>query len=113
MRPELLIALLLAAPLPALADAGNLGTLFHSAEERARLDKMRRGEPEVPAGVPGKPQVTGYVRRSDGRSTVWVDGVPLSVAGKSADVLLDPEAVRAEEDRDFKIERTDRARVKR
>lgn len=113
MRAELFLALALIAPAAAAADASNLGTLFHTVEERERLDKMRRGEPEVPGGVPGKPQVTGYVRRSDGRSTVWVDGVALSIAGKAADTLLDPRAVRGSDDGDFKIERSDRQRVKR
>lgn len=113
MRPELLLALALVTTSAVAADTASLGTLFHTAEERARLDKMRRGEPDLPASISGKPQVTGYVRRSDGRSTVWVDGVPLSVAGKAADALLKPDAVDADQSRDFKIERSDRPRVKR
>ena len=79
-----LVALLLAAmyvpPAPA-ADLA-LGTLFHTPEERARLDRMRRGEAEPESAVEsGKaPAVTGFVKRSDGRHTVWIDGIPVPVA---------------------------------
>ena len=67
----------------AAAEGGavEIGTLFHTPEERARLDRLRRGEPPESAPVPGAtrtPLVTGYVRRSDGRNTVWVDGAPIA-----------------------------------
>jgi hypothetical protein len=114
-RADLLAALLLAAgaaaaqapasappppvpasvpPAPANA-APDFGTLFHSAEERARLDKLRRGElPDPPATRRGPPSVTGFVQRSDGRNTVWIDGRPVPVAGPRAAPLFDPRAVR-------------------
>jgi hypothetical protein len=110
VRKRTLVAtmILLQAPLAAGQD---LGTLFHSPEERARLDRLRRGEPTQPAqsgGVrPGTRQsLTGFVQRSDGRATVWIDGSPLSVATPSAR-KLDPAEVRAySEDPDgVKIER--------
>jgi hypothetical protein len=64
-------------------EAPPLGTLFHTPDERARLDRLRRGDaPEPDAPVAQReartPAVTGYVRRSDGRNTVWVDGTPLT-----------------------------------
>jgi hypothetical protein len=87
-------ALCLAA---SLAGAADLGTLFTTPEERARLDRIRRGDP--PAGdatvteAPTRaPVVTGYVKRSDGRSTVWIDGSPVSVSRGGA-ALLEPRAV--------------------
>jgi hypothetical protein len=54
------------------------GTLFNSREERERLDRTRlRGgaiEDEVAATVePERPVINGFVKRSDGRNTVWVD----------------------------------------
>jgi len=71
-----------AADAPA-ASAG-LRTLFHSAPEREKLDRMRRGEPtDEAAGDPVKrapPRVTGFVKRSDGRDTVWLDGRPVTGA---------------------------------
>jgi hypothetical protein len=92
--------------------------LFHSAEERARLDRLRRGEataaiaaPAGPGGVAVKPEVTGYVRRSDGRSTVWINGVPVTVAGGRGEQLLDPGAVRSPDN--VKIERGKGTEVKR
>jgi hypothetical protein len=71
--------------LAAAARADELGTLFFSPEERARMDQQRRGELEPPpkastgegprAATPARPPVlTGYVQRSDGRDTVWIDG---------------------------------------
>ncbi len=95
----------------AAADAGaiELGTLFNSPEERARLDRLRRGEPADRGAARGGPsQVTGFVKRSDGRSTVWIDGVPMQVATPKAGALLEPESVRdygARGDAALKIER--------
>jgi hypothetical protein len=79
------------------AQAAELATLFHTPEERARLDRMRRGEPEREAPSVrggGAPAITGFVKRSDGRSTVWIDGTPMVVSPEAAR-LLDPRAVRA------------------
>jgi hypothetical protein len=80
---------------PPPSAAADLGTLFHSSEERARLDKMRRGEPpEPPATKRAPPVVTGFVQRSDGRNTVWIDGRPVPVATPRAAPLFDPRVVR-------------------
>lgn len=92
------------------AGAVELGTLFNSAEERARLDRLRRGEsPARASGArQGPSEVTGFVKRSDGRSTVWIDGVPMQVATPRAGALLEPESVRdygARVDGALKIER--------
>jgi hypothetical protein len=102
----------LALCIPALAGAAEvpLGTLFHTPEERERLDRMRRGEPESPqAATPGSaPSVTGFVKRSDGRHTVWIDGTPISVRGAQNAPVFDPRTVRAYSDREedaLKIER--------
>ena len=91
----------LAAETPAAPQA-TLGTLFHTPEERARLDRMRRGEPEQPgAAAPGgRSVVTGFVKRSDGRNTVWIDGSPVTVRGSSPPNVFDPRAVNAYRDRE-------------
>ena len=75
-----LAASILALLAPA-AHCVELGTLFNSPEERARLDRLRRGEPEAARGPvrTSVPAVTGYVKRSDGRNTVWIDGAPVNV----------------------------------
>lgn len=97
-RAALALALLAAcAPLA----AAELGTLFHTPEERARLDRARRGEPAQAAGVaqgeaPAAqvPEVTGFVRRSDGRNTVWIDGRPVATNNPKNAPLFDPRRVR-------------------
>ena len=81
------------------AHAAELGTLFTTPEERARLDRLRKGEPDTAGtGAAVEPQrepvITGYVKRSDGRNTVWIDGVPVAARGNSAKVLDEPSAVK-------------------
>jgi hypothetical protein len=102
------VALLLACA----AGAAELGTLFYSAEERSRLDRLRRGEPpaQVQAEVTAPPprrEITGFVMRSDGRGTAFVDGVPVPVDRRNAK-LLDPKAVQdgsARKPEELRIER--------
>jgi len=99
---RLLVALALLAAAGPLA-AAELGTLFHTPEERARLDRVRRGEPATASVQPGAqapappvpvPEVTGFVRRSDGRNTVWIDGNPVATNNRKNDPLFDPRRVR-------------------
>ncbi len=78
MSRLLLLALVLAAT-PAFAQ--EVGRLFFTPEQRAALDARRK------ARVPDKPSATvvaspttrvdGFVQRSGGPSTVWVNGEPL------------------------------------
>ena len=93
MRASLAILLLAAAM---GADAQQLGTLFHSPAEREALDKLRRGD------VPGKavetiplpdPVVTGFVKRSDGKSTVFIDKRPYPARDPRVQGVLDPRIV--------------------
>lgn len=60
------------ALLCASAGAQPLGTLLHSAAERAQLDAPERpATSRQDAALPAQPTVTGFVRRSDGRATVF------------------------------------------
>ena len=95
VRVDRLLAAIVLALAAGAAHAVDLGTLFNSADERARLDRLRRGEPAGTGRPRGVPEVTGFVKRSDGRSTVWIDGVPMQVATPRAGPLLDPRSVRA------------------
>lgn len=102
-----LAALAVALASPAAAGL-ELGTLFHTPEERARLDRLRRGEPESSRQPQrsGTPEVTGFVKRSDGRHTIWIDGAPVPVATPGAGALFDSQSVRAyRSDDSLKIER--------
>jgi hypothetical protein len=87
-----LLALALAAPAAAL----EFGTLFHSPKERTDLDRLRRGDPPPAAGVARdiQPEVTGFVKRSDGRNTLWIDGRAIVTTSPRAAPLLDPREVR-------------------
>jgi hypothetical protein len=107
---RILLALALCASAFASAADPALGTLFHTPEERERLERLRRGEPEnTAAPVPGAASaVTGFVKRSDGRHTVWIDGQPVTVRGTQAAPVFDTRTVRAYSDREeesLKIER--------
>jgi hypothetical protein len=71
-----------------------LGRLFTTPAERAELDRRRRGEGlpvtlaprATPTPTPPAPRVvTGIVARSDGKSTVWVNGEPRRAAPSEAD----------------------------
>ena len=58
------------------------GTLFFSRAQREKIDRARlRGKPidEESVLVPDRKSViNGFVKRSDGKATVWVDGEALS-----------------------------------
>lgn len=96
MRARFLTLALAMALLAADARAADLGTLFFTPAEREQLDHLRRGEPaeEAPSASAAGHQVTGYVQRSDGRGTVWIDGRPVRVAGPQAKRIFDPRSVR-------------------
>ena len=69
------------------------GRLFYSAQERQRLDNARKrgslvGETGSPYEVP--PSVlNGFIKRSDGKTAVWVDGeVRWDALGKNTAALV-------------------------
>ena len=91
MRASLSIVLL---ALSTAAPAADLGTLFFTAKEREQLEKSRRGDtPEAPAFVRPDPVITGYVKRSDGKSTVFIDKQPVPVRNPRLERRLEPRAV--------------------
>lgn len=72
-----LLGLLPAAP----AGAQELGRLFFTPEQRETLDARRKARlPDKPAAVAISPttRVDGYVKRSHGKSTIWLDGQPIA-----------------------------------
>jgi hypothetical protein len=83
MKAALLFLLglwLTAAACPCAAQ--EFGRLFFTPEQRAALDARRKARvPDKPAATPALASPTtrldGYVSRSDGRSTVWVNGESL------------------------------------
>ncbi len=91
----LLIAALLAfAAAPAAAQ--ELGRLFLTPEQRAALDARRKArvpdKPPVVEAVVESPitRVDGFVRRSGGRSTVWLNGVPTPEGAQTEGLQVRP-----------------------
>ena len=93
------MAIALSASPAAAATLDALGTLFTTPQERERLDRLRRGEPGTQIGVDSagrsQPTVTGFVRRSDGRNTVWIDGTPVAVRRPATGTVAPRSAGRA------------------
>ncbi|MGH8726220.1 MAG: hypothetical protein ACREU1_15300, partial [Burkholderiales bacterium] len=75
----LFLAAMLLAMKPCVAQ--ELGRLFFSPDQRAALDARRKARvPDKPAAVVVASPTTrldGYVQRSGGRSTIWVNGESL------------------------------------
>jgi len=70
------------------ANAAEMGRLFHTPEQRKALDAARAASsaPKPVIATPDpRPQpvrLEGYVVRSDGRSSVWIDGRVVRVPPK-------------------------------
>jgi len=99
-----LLTVLLALPLIAGAEEP-MGRLFLTPGERASLDYLRQtskppeklisgdeeeafldGESATPAAPPAPVAVQGYVKRSDGKGTVWVNNQPLQERSAKGEV---------------------------
>jgi hypothetical protein len=111
MRRLSALLLLCCLPMLAIADNASLGRLFLTPAERAALDVVRQNSkpPEklvkadeaavdeekdtaaiAPVPPPVLPVVTvgGYVKRSDGKSTVWINGKPMQEKDTTKDVEI-------------------------
>ncbi len=77
MHALLFLAALLAAT-PCTSRAQEVGRLFFTPQERRELDARRRAKvSDRPAGTNAESQhlrIDGYVLRSGGESTVWLNG---------------------------------------
>jgi hypothetical protein len=94
MRRLAIVALLAALPGPVAAQ--ELGRLFFTPEQRAALDARRAARlPDTPTVARESPttRVDGFVARSSGHSTVWVDGEALADGAQ-------PEGLRVQRGRD-------------
>jgi hypothetical protein len=64
-----------------VAEAQAIGRLFFMPKERAALDRARSGQPaetvDVGPVAPKRPaEINGFVKRSSGKDTIWIDGQP-------------------------------------
>ena len=93
MRP-LLLLLLLAAAAPVAAQ--DLGRLFFTPEQRSSLDARRKARvPDRPAAavvVSPTTRLDGYVQRSGGPDTVWVNGEAITDQAEAAPRIESPGA---------------------
>ena len=76
MRLAFLLVMLIAAP---AAQSQEVGRLFFTPDQRANLDQRRKARvPDKPAAAAAVAapvtRVDGYVTRSAGPSTVWING---------------------------------------
>ena len=75
-----LLSIALACALQPCA-AQELGRIFFTADQREALDARRKArvpdKPAAPVAASPTTRLDGYVRRSDGRSTVFIDGQPI------------------------------------
>lgn len=72
-------SLLILAAMPLRGES--LGRLFFTPEQRAVLDQQRlRNQHALPGTLPDAAtySLDGRVRRSSGRDTTWINGMPLS-----------------------------------
>jgi hypothetical protein len=88
MKRLYFIALLL---IPAPGVSQEVGRLFFTPEQRAALDARRKARvPDKPAAVVVASPTTkldGYVKRSGGTSTVWINGEPLPEGAGDAPLI--------------------------
>lgn len=69
--------------------AQELGRLFLTPEQRDALDARRKARlPDAPAAAaqPRSTRIDGYVMRSGGKSTIWVNGEALTEGSRSEEV---------------------------
>jgi hypothetical protein len=91
MTPQRLIsflagALLLAAGVESAMAVDNLGRLFFTPQQRQDLDRRRQANiQESTVTVNSFVTVNGQVSRSNGKNTVWINGVPQETSRKPAD----------------------------
>ena len=79
------------------AQAQELGRLFFTPDQRAALDARRKARvPDKPAAVPVTEspvtRVDGAVRRSGGKSTVWVNGETIPEGAQPGGAQVAPKA---------------------
>jgi len=82
----LLGAILLALAVDSAAAADNLGRLFFTPQQRQDLDRRRQANIQESAVTTNSSvTVNGQVSRSNGKNTVWINGVPQETTRRPID----------------------------
>ena len=95
MKLATIAAMLAGLLLSAAAGAQELGRLFFTPEQRTALDARRKARvPDKPAATPQVEspvtRVNGAVRRTGGKSTVWVNGEAIPEGAQPGGPQLTP-----------------------
>jgi hypothetical protein len=64
--------------------AEDFGRLFTNANQRQILNNMRTNQMPIQAKIFATPTFQGYVKRSDGVSTLWLDRIPVQQSSEQA-----------------------------
>jgi hypothetical protein len=85
---RLAAAALILALVPGAVAAQELGRLFFTPEQRSNLDLRRKArmpdKPSAPSAAAPVTRLDGYVKRSNGPSTVWINGESLGESAAEA-----------------------------
>jgi hypothetical protein len=85
-RISLAGAILLALLVESAAAADNLGRLFFTPQQRQDLDRRRQANvQEAAVTVNSSVTVNGQVSRSNGKNTLWINGVPQETTRRPID----------------------------
>lgn len=77
LRQILFMIALLSGFTGAAGASETIGRLFHTPEERAALDQLRRsGVSGAPVASTDAVRLDGVVKRGYGKSTAWINGAP-------------------------------------
>jgi hypothetical protein len=91
-QPVILLWLTLAPALLCAANADDLGRLFTSATERARIDaqhtRAASRSTASPSDAAARVVINGTLRGSDGKRLVWLNGAPVPPDHANAVTLL-------------------------
>ncbi len=74
-RVALLLGVLLPMSGAATAD-GALGSLFYNPGQRQAIERARVSEEPVQDTLPETVSLNGWVKRAEGKGTVWINGEP-------------------------------------
>lgn len=74
-RIFLLLALAISPLLTMADDAPTVGRLFHTSQERQALDRLRENGSAQEPTAPERISLDGVVKRDNGKSTTWINGV--------------------------------------
>jgi hypothetical protein len=86
MRSLLAAGLLFAIAVDTASAVDNLGRLFFTPQQRQDLDRRRQANiQESTVTVNSFVTVNGQVSRSNGKNTVWINGVPQESSRRPAD----------------------------